>query len=142
MELKYRLTSDNIGCDPIVSTEKSVGIDFFASEDAIIEPMAIEKIKLGVVVKPPEGCYLQLMGRSSICGHGLIPLAGTIDPDYCGEKDELSFMCLNASRVPIKVKKGTKICQGVLLKYAACSIEKSPVPFRAENRGGFGSTGK
>lgn len=130
------------GKAPIRSTHKSVGIDFFAKEDVLIYPKKIVKIPLGVVVKPDKGYYLQLMGRSSLCAKGLIPLAGTIDPDYCGDNDELVFTAYNSTEGLMGIKKGDKVCQGILLKYCNAPLHESYKSFRYGNRNGFGSTGK
>ena len=82
------------------------------------------------------------MGRSSLCAKGLIPLAGTIDPDFCGDTDELIFTAYNSNSTSIGIKKDDKICQGVLLKYCSAPLHESYKSFRYGNRGGFGSTGK
>lgn len=102
-------------------------------------------ISTGLKAYMNEDEFLGLYARSSsplklwlVCGNSV----GIIDGDYVdnpGNEGEIMFMAINFSPVPILVKKGEKICQGIFQKFLTTDND-SP---RKENRkGGFGSTTK
>lgn len=99
-------------------------------------------VPTGVKCKLEPDEYLQLSVRSScplkywlILANGI----GIIDADYYNNQDnegEIFFQIINLSPIPILLKKGDIIGQGVILKYGLTDddlVEKLRI-------GGFGST--
>lgn len=151
---------------PKRATEHSVGYDFFAIEDSVIEPVKyyVETnvgmygdvgvvvrhentkptlLKTGIKAKMEEDDCLQLCNRSSNPNKGLILSngVGIIESDYYGNKDndgELMFAYINISNEPVYIHKGDKIGQGVFYKRLLTDDDVAT----GERTGGFGSTGK
>ena len=103
----------------------------------------ITLVPTGIKCKMPTDYYLQLSVRSSlslkhwiILGNGV----GIIDADYYNNPDNeghIYFQLINLLPVPIKINKGERFGQGVLLPYGICDNDKEVVN---ERTGGFGST--
>lgn len=153
---------------PKRATEHSVGYDFFALEDIVIEPVMHEMrlaeahgtvmyptgivdhgnikptiIKTGIKALMEEDDCLQLCNRSSHPNKGLILAngVGIIESDYYGNKDndgELMFAYINISNEPVYIKKGDKVGQGVFYKRLLTDDDNAT----GKRTGGFGSTGK
>lgn len=86
--------------------------------------------------------YLQLSVRSSCPLKNWLILAngvGIIDADYYNNPDnegEIFFQIINLSPVPVYLKKGDRIGQGIIMKYDRTDDDSA----NAIREGGFGST--
>ncbi len=63
---------------------------------------------------------------------------GIIDSDYCGPADEIKIQVLNITDAPVKVARGDRLAQGIVLPCPRVEweeVEEMSVP----TRGGFGS---
>ena len=99
-------------------------------------------VPTGVKCKIPDGYFLQLSVRSSlplkhwlILGNGV----GIIDADYYNNPDNeghIYFQVINLSPVPIQLKKGDIIGQGIIHHYDLTEDDAAA----GERIGGFGST--
>ena len=91
----------------------------------------------------PEGHFLGIFARSSTpLKRGLMVAngVGIIDSDYCGPADEIKIQVLNITDAPVKVVRGDRLAQGIVLPSPRVEweeVEEMSVP----TRGGFGSTG-
>ena len=100
-------------------------------------------VPTGVKAFMPENFYLQLSVRSSCpLKHWLILAngVGIIDKDYYNNPDnegEIFFQIINLSPLPIYLKKGDRIGQGIIMNYNITSDDKAT----GERTGGMGSTG-
>jgi len=65
---------------------------------------------------------------------------GIIDQDYCGPEDEIKIQMMNISKKKVKIEKGERIAQALLVKIARPNLIEKKI--RAKSRGGFGSTGR
>ena len=64
----------------------SAGLDLFALEDGVVECGGMTKIRTGIAVEIPDGCYGRIAPRSSLARDFKINvMAGVIDSDYRGE---------------------------------------------------------
>lgn len=124
-------------------TSDSVGVDTYIRVDTPVCPGCWAKVPLNVVIKPPIGCFVGVVPRSStfqktglICPGSI----GIIDPDYCGNADEVSAIVYNTRETMVYAKRGARLFQLVLFKYS----DESPIEreglYREGNRGGYGST--
>lgn len=99
-------------------------------------------VSTGVKAYMPKDCYLELSVRSScplkywlIMANGV----GIIDSDYADNPDnegEIFFQLINLSPVPIILKKGDVIGQGIFKPYLKTDDDNAV----KERMGGFGST--
>lgn len=128
---------------PKYETAGSVGFDFVAREDTIIQPKSIGLVPGNVVVEVPANYMLMVSLRSStprkkglLMPHGI----GVIDHDYCGPQDEVKIQVYNFTDAPVTVARGDRIAQGIFVHIDKFEFEEVE-QIREKSRGGFGSTG-
>ena len=128
---------------PIRETEGSIGFDLIAREDVIVGPLKPVLIPSNIIIKVPRGYMFQISLRSSaprkyriMMPHGV----GIIDNDYCGPEDEIMIQVQRTVPNLLKIKRGTKIAQGIFVKVEADVFWEEKETIDRESRGGFGST--
>ena len=127
---------------PQYETGGSVGFDLLCRESVTVAPQTVALIPANAIVETPPGYMLMVTLRSStprkrglLIPHGV----GVIDPDYCGEGDEIQIQVYNFTDQPVTVERGDKIAQGIFVRVDIA--EWSEVSeMGSETRGGFGST--
>ena len=115
------------------------GLDLCSTKSGWILPKCRKVFGTGVHVEIPTGFVGMLTSKSGLMLKG-ITSRGTIDQGHTGEIKAVLF---NHSWVPVRIKKGQKITQLVLMRIAIPEldfVEKLGETERAD--GGFGSTGK
>jgi dUTP pyrophosphatase len=120
--------------------EGDVGYDLVVSETTSIEPHSFANVPHKVAVKLPKGFWGIILARSgtNIAGK-LIVLPGVIDTGYTGR---LFALLHNVSNETIKIKKGTRVCQLILIQAQLFPmLFVSALPSTERGDGGFGSTG-
>lgn len=127
---------------PEYKTRGAVAFDLSARETIKLKPGEIAYIPLNVAIRPPKGYFILQAPRSSTHKLGLMAVnsVGVIDHDYSGDEDEYKFAAYNFTKKAILIEKGTRIAQGILLKYEQAAFREVPKMNR-KTRGGFGSTG-
>ena len=99
-------------------------------------------VSTGVKCYLEKGYYLELSVRSSTPLKYWLILAnsvGIIDADYCDNPDnegEIFFQVINLSPLPIELKRGDIIGQGIIKKYEVTDNDAAV----GDRVGGFGST--
>jgi dUTP pyrophosphatase len=129
---------------PRYGTDGSAAFDLAAAEDAVIAPGEVRLVATGLVIEVPEGMFLAVFARSSTpLKRGLMIAngVGVVDSDYCGPSDEVKIPALNFTSLPVRVAKGDRIAQGILLPSPRVSWEEVG-ELRTGSRGGFGATGE
>lgn len=136
---------DDIVICPTYMTDKAVGADCFASEDATIQPGAIEIVPTGVKARfngSEEGLFPFI--RSSIPRKKGLLLAngvGVVESDYADNPDNdgnIGFMFLNFGSEAVTIKRFERIGQIVLLPI----LRFENAGYAGMERGASGSTGK
>ena len=128
---------------PRYESDGAAAFDLAASEDIEIAPGEVRLVPTGLVVEVPAGMFLAILARSSTpLKRGLMVAngVGVIDSDYCGATDEVKIAVLNFRAVPVQVKAGDRIAQGIILPAPRVSWDETREEARP-SRGGFGSTG-
>ena len=128
---------------PRYESDGAAAFDLAASEDIDIPPGEVRLVPTGLVVEVPAGMFLAILARSSTpLKRGLMVAngVGVVDSDYCGATDEVKIAALNFRNVPVHVKAGDRIAQGIILPAPRVTWEETRDEARA-SRGGFGSTG-
>jgi dUTP pyrophosphatase len=129
---------------PQYQTSGSAGFDLAASADVTIAAGTIALVPTGLVIQVPAGHFLGIFARSSTpLKKGLMVAngVGVIDEDYCGPADEIRIQVLNFTSVPVDVKRGDRIAQGLFLPVTRASWQEETGDLREGSRGGFGATG-
>ena len=141
MKVKIKRLDKNLPL-PQYETDGSVGFDLLCRESVTIAPQTVTLIPANVIVETPPGYMLMVTLRSStprkrglLIPHGV----GVIDPDYCGEGDEIQIQIYNFTDQPVTIDRGDKIAQGIFVRVDTAEwTEVSEM--QSETRGGFGST--
>ena len=122
---------------PKRATNGSAGYDIVAPRDIVIPFASTVHVQTGVKVYMLSDEVLKIYPRSSMAIKRRVTLVNgvaVIDSDF---KDEIILALYNNSTIPMTIKKGEKIAQGIFQKYLTCGDEPSVV-----RNGGIGSTGK
>ena len=131
---------------PEYATAGSAGLDIAAAvagdEPMELAPGARALVPTGLRLAVPEGYEAQIRPRSGLAlRHGLmLPNSpGTIDSDYRGE---LQVIVMNAGSEPVRIERGMKIAQLVLMPLPRVVWrECAELDATERGEGGFGSTG-
>jgi len=127
---------------PKYHTKGAVAFDLYARKKMTVKPKTMKLIPANLIVHVPDGYMLLIAARSSTpIKKGLILRngIGIVDQDFCGPKDELHLQVYNFTDVDVRVTRGERLGQAVLVKIAKVEFEE--VETEGESRGGFGSTG-
>lgn len=142
----FEIVSGYEGTDvkiPERSTHKSAGYDIQSIETVVIPSGKYVLVETGVKCKLLKDEFLALYPRSSLATkHGLIlaNAVGIIDADYynnAGNEGHIKVPLWNTSPNDYTVKKGDRICQGIIQNYWTTDDDTA----NKERYGGFGSTG-
>jgi dUTP pyrophosphatase len=142
MRLQIKRLQADIGL-PEPATGHAAGFDLAAAADMEIPPHAIRLVGTGLVIAVPDGHFLGIFARSSTpLKRGLMVAngVGVIDADYCGPDDEIKIQVLNFTDAPVRVARGDRLAQGIVLPCPRVEWEEVE-DMRVPTRGGFGSTG-
>ena len=127
---------------PVHKTAGAVAVDLSCRLDVEIKPKEIAYIPMNVAIKIPDDYFVLLAARSSTHKLGIQSIngVGIIDRDYCGDNDEYHFAVRNFTENTVKIEKGTRLCQLILIKCEKFDFEEVD-QMSDPTRGGFGSTG-
>ncbi|MSU54373.1 MAG: dUTP diphosphatase [Candidatus Staskawiczbacteria bacterium] len=142
MEIKIKRFDKELPM-PAQQTAGAAAFDLTARQAVEILPGTVGLVNLNIAVETPPGYFMMVAARSSIHKKGLIKPngIGIIDPDYCGDEDEIRASYYNFTDKPVLIEKGERIAQAVFIpiaKFEWKEVEK----LENKNRGGFGTTGK
>jgi len=121
---------------PCRSTIKSAGYDFELLKDIVLKPKEIIKIPTGIKVKMNDDEIFMLIIRSSLGFKYNLRLTnqiGIIDSDYYNNISNEGHMWIsiqNEGEETISLKKGTKIIQGIFVKYLTVDNEEQVITER------------
>ncbi len=128
---------------PTYGTDEAAGFDLAASHDLIIEPRQIALVRTGLVIEVPSGHCRAILARSTPpLKRGLMVANGVciVDPDYSGPNDEVMIQLLNVTDAPVRVQRGDRLAQGIVLPAPRVTWQEVD-SIRQATRGGFGATG-
>ena len=127
---------------PAYAHKGDAGVDLYAAEDYLLNPMERKLIATGIKIAIPHGYEAQIRPKSGLAvEHGISHAnsIGTIDSGYRGE---IKIPLINFGDKPYKIEKGKKIGQMVFAKVEEAVFEEvDDLGATARNEGGFGSTG-
>ncbi len=129
---------------PQYSTRYSAGIDLRADldEKIVLKPLARILVPTGLYIELPIGYEAQIRPRSGLAlkkGITVLNSPGTIDADYRGE---IGVILVNLSDQEHEIEDGERICQMVISKHEAVSLNLAKSISQTDRgTGGFGHTG-
>jgi len=106
---------------PTFGTDYSAGFDIYSVEDKMISPGETYPVSTGIVIEIPVGKVLHIWDRSGMGMRGLTIFGGVIDSDYRGE---IKAILNNSSTESKEIKKGERVCQGVIIDYHQPEFEE------------------
>lgn len=121
----------------------AAAFDLYSREEVEIPSGEVGYASLNIALQLPENYWALISARSSLHKRGLMLVngIGVGDSDYRGDGDEYRAALLNFSKSPVKVKRGERIVQMIILSRQQIEfIERTT--FDTKDRGGFGTTGK
>ena len=122
---------------------KSDWVDLRAAKEVALKKGEFALIPLGVGMELPNGYEAHVIPRSSTYKNFGILQAnsyGLVDESYCGDHDEWFFPALAVRDTVIHVN--DRICQFRIMKHQPEIAFEETDTLSAEDRGGFGSTGR
>ena len=142
MELKVKIKKIVDIKTPFYAHKGDSGVDLYAAENYLLEPMERKLIATGIKIAVPYGYEAQIRPKSGLAlEHGIshANCIGTIDSSYRGE---IKIPMINFSDKPYKIEKGRKIGQMVFAKVEEAIFEEvDELGETTRNEKGFGSTG-
>lgn len=132
---------------PKYATPGSSGFDLVAIEDVIIPSGETRLVKTGFAISVGEGYELQVRPRSGLSLKTFLRVSnspGTVDSDYTGEVLVMMTNTQDVSRsqLPITIKKGDRMAQGVVAPVVQVEFEEVPeLDSTVRGSGACGSTG-
>ena len=128
---------------PEFKTEGAAAFDLCAREAMEIPPREVGYVPLNVAVETPPGYFFMLVARGSTHKKGLWMAngIGIGDPDFSGNEDEYKAAYYNFTDKPVKIEKGERIAQGLIVKRETVQWKEVDV-MENKTRGGWGTTGK
>jgi len=127
---------------PFYAHKGDSGVDLYAAEDYLLNPMERKLIGTGIKIEIPFGYEAQVRPKSGLAleyGITHVNCIGTIDSCYRGE---IKIPMINFSDKPYKIEKGKKIGQMVFAKVEETVFEEvEAFNQTTRNDQGFGSTG-
>lgn len=125
---------------PTRAHKNDAGMDLYATNGGWIMPKSRKTFGTGFHAAIPAGMVGLLTSKSGMMAKQGITSRGTIDSGYTGEIKAVLF---NHSWLPVRIKKGQKITQLVIVPIVAPEIEfVEQLEDTARGEGGFGSTGE
>ena len=128
---------------PRRSRRGDAGYDFYLPEDVVFKRGQKVTIDTGVAFDEgdiPDGCVMLLFPRSSLgskYGLAFVNTVGVIDSQY-RDTVKAPMHLLDPSVGRLRLEKGTRFMQGVIVPFVTMPNEIEPTE---ERKGGFGSTG-
>lgn len=129
---------------PEYKTSGAVAFDIALVEDLTIEPRAMVKTRIGLIINVPDDHALIIASRSSNPMKKGIDLAnsiGIIDSDFCGPEDEIQLMISNLTDNVVELKAGDRVAQAMFVPITRAQFTEVD-EMSAPSRGGLGSTGQ
>lgn len=132
-----RIVADNGACVSRAHKDDA-GLDLCATKGGWVWPKSRKVFGTGIHAEIPQGYVGMLTSKSGLMLKG-ITSRGTID---CGYTGEIRAVLFNHSWLPVRIKKGQKITQLVLMRIAYPTLEFVDTLSETERAGGgFGSSG-
>lgn len=126
----------------ILFKEGEAGYDLYALKDKWIFPLVVRKIPLNIKTEFPKGKFGFVTSRSGCSLNGLFVIPGIIDWTYRGT---INAIVVKIGFKPMKIKKGTRICQIILLTNHSeepIEVEEDKLTMTSRGSKGFGSSGE
>lgn len=132
---------------PTRGSDLAAGFDLHAVEACVIPPGTRAVIRTGICLELQDFYWAQIAPRSGLAvKHGIMTMAGVIDPDYRGEVKVVLYNSSDSYQNDFIINPGDRIAQLIIHRRYDFNREDfevvSDLAESARGDGGFGSTGK
>lgn len=128
---------------PTRGSKAAAGYDVYSLETVTIKPGETKLCRTGIGVEIPEGYFIMIAPRSSLCIKKHLDLPNSIaigDEDFVGE---YLLAYRNLGSEDVLIEKGERFGQMLFLKYETVDFtEVDELKETERGEGSFGSTGK
>lgn len=134
-----------VGREPLVAHDGDAGSDLRANlrgyRGLRFEPGEIMNVDLDFRCAIPEGCVGLLLARSGLGSEGLT-LANSVGVIDSGYRGPVRAPLINLGKRPVTIHDGDRVCQMVIVGYAAPEwVRDYSLGESERGEGGFGSSG-
>lgn len=128
---------------PTYAHDTDAAADIYALEDTLIQANTFSnKLRTGVSIQLPEGWLALILPRSSIGAKTSLRLSNSVGLIDSGYRGELGVLYDNTSDNDVKIKKGDRIAQLLVMPSYRFKAQKVDILGTSDRGiGGFGSTG-
>ena len=141
MKLRIKKLTDTAKL-PTYGTDGAAGMDLYADEEKHLRQGEVALLHTGIAMEIPHGHVGLIVPRSGLSLRTSLRqpnCVGVIDEDYRGE---VRGMFENTGCDVVKIDKGTRFAQMLVVPYVHCEVEEVDDLGETERGdGGFGSTG-
>ncbi len=142
MDLRIRRLDANLPV-PAYAHEGDAGLDLYAAERVVLEPLSRAFVRTGIAVAIPDGFAGFVQPRSGLAirrGLSFVNTPGLIDSHYRGE---IKIIAINLDpKSTLTLERGERVAQLVIQRVERVSVlEVDDLGDTARGTGGFGSTG-
>lgn len=143
--MKVKVMLDPGAKMPTRAHKTDAGLDLYSTVDTVLPVLSSctdgsVRIDTGVHIEIPEGYVGFLKSKSGLNVNFGVTSEGVIDSGYTGS---IMVKLYNHGKFPVKIEKGQKISQLVLLPIITPDLEQvDSLEDTERGAGGFGSTGK
>lgn len=139
-EMKMKVVLDPGAYMPTRAHEDDAGLDLYSTESLYVMGKRSATIDTGVHVEIPKGYVGMVKSKSGLNVKCNITSEGVIDAGYTGS---ICVKLYNHGEIPVRIEKGQKISQLVILPIVASQlVQVDSLACTERGCGGFGSTGK
>lgn len=139
MKIKVKKLKENTKL-PKYAHPGDVGMDLYAMETVVVEPMEHIRIYHGFALEFEEGYAAVVKDKSSISKAGLTQMGGVFDAGYRGE---YNTHLVNLSDKPYTIEEGDKVSQLIIYPVVIAELEEAETLSDSDRgEGAFGSTGR
>lgn len=118
------------------------GVDLYSRETLVLAPGERRLVPTGIAIAVPVGHAGLVTPRSGLAarsGIGIVNAPGVVDSGYRGE---LAVALINHGSEPVRIERGDRIAQLVVVPVAELEFEVvEELETSERGEGGFGSTG-
>ena len=123
---------------------RDAGLDLTAMAVQAVRP-GLFSVDTGVSVEPPEGCYCEVVPRSSIVNTDFVQAnsVGIVDPDYRGRiRVMLRYLGAGTGQAEAEALVGKRVAQLLVRRlHPVAVVAAENLEGTVRGAGGFGSTG-
>lgn len=141
MVLPFSIVNENAKV-PSYAHDGDAGLDLSITEDVSLRPFERKVIGVGLAFAIPKGHVGLLFPRSGLATKKGVMLSNCVAVIDSGYRGEVGASLLNVSDKTVRLERGERVCQMVIVPFESCTLERrDELDDTERGTDGFGSTG-